>query len=374
MKKQSLLFLCLLGTTIMQAQNDGLSTESITQPRNQIVNEPPRSLLQPGAAAELLTGLKQQPFAVINGAGTFNYIPKFTPTGIEIGNSQIYDNGGNVGIATSSPGMKLEVQHGGSSGIRVRSSAGFSVLDIDAFNGDAALRFARAASYQWLVGNNYITNGFQVYEFGGAIRLFIQDATGNVGINTITPSSTLTVNGTFASTGPKAFTIDHPLDPENKLLRHFAIESNEVLNSYSGNVITNEKGVAVVHLPKYFEKINKDFRYQLTVIGSFAQAIISGKINNNQFEIATSRPNVEVSWEVKAVRNDKYIQQAKARTEEEKPANMKGKYLSPEAYGLPETRGTNMVPDGSTNGAVPVTENTVLKPAPVAGSIRSSLR
>jgi hypothetical protein len=38
----------------------------------------------------------------ITGSGTINYIPKFTASGT-IGNSQIFDNGTNVGIGTNSP-------------------------------------------------------------------------------------------------------------------------------------------------------------------------------------------------------------------------------------------------------------------------------
>ena len=41
-------------------------------------------------------------------SGTTNYVAKFT-SGTAIGNSQIFDNGTNVGIGTTSPGAKLEV-------------------------------------------------------------------------------------------------------------------------------------------------------------------------------------------------------------------------------------------------------------------------
>jgi hypothetical protein len=42
-------------------------------------------------------------------AWTLNYIPKWTPDGDTIGNSQIFDNGTNVGIGTATPGAKLDV-------------------------------------------------------------------------------------------------------------------------------------------------------------------------------------------------------------------------------------------------------------------------
>jgi len=44
----------------------------------------------------------------IGGSGTTNYVPKFTASGF-IGNSQIFDNGTNVGIGTASPLDKLHV-------------------------------------------------------------------------------------------------------------------------------------------------------------------------------------------------------------------------------------------------------------------------
>jgi hypothetical protein len=44
----------------------------------------------------------------IGGSGNANYVAKFT-AGTTIGNSQIYDNGSNVGIGTTGPGYKLDV-------------------------------------------------------------------------------------------------------------------------------------------------------------------------------------------------------------------------------------------------------------------------
>ena len=48
-----------------------------------------------------------------------------------------------------------------------------------------------------------------------------------------------------------------------------------MMNIYTGNVVTDELGLATVKLPDWFEAENTDFRYQLTVIGAFAQAIVS---------------------------------------------------------------------------------------------------
>lgn len=41
--------------------------------------------------------------AVIGGGGTLNFIPKFTPDGTHIGDSQLYDNGVSIGFDTTTP-------------------------------------------------------------------------------------------------------------------------------------------------------------------------------------------------------------------------------------------------------------------------------
>jgi hypothetical protein len=241
----------------------------------------------------------------------------------------IQDATGNVGIGeTTSPAYKLDILHGGSTGVRVRSSSSFSVVDIDGQSGDAALRFVKAGVNQWNIRNNPATDDLQIFELGGGgERMRIDNTTGKVW-----------VNGDFTVVGVKAFTMDHPLDPENKMLMHAAAESNEVINFYSGNITTDADGKAVVSLPDYFEAINKDFRYQLTVIGAFAQAIISREVENNTFEIATSLPNVKVSWEVKGVRNDAHMRNTPFVAEQEKSASQKGKYIDPAAYNLSQNR------------------------------------
>lgn len=331
------------------------------------------------------------------------------------------------------PTLKLEVNHSGSTGILSKSTASFSVMDIDAFSGDAALRFYKGGVGKWNTRNNPSTDYFEIIQLGGGGQRLSISQTGNVGISKSTPLARLdvtgvnatdnnfnangggpfsattiagfsdvsTVNpggnkvgvysvvsgasglnagilgvtsatgtgtynigiygydlkggtndyagyfigkvfvsGTLTTSGPKPFTIDHPLDPENKTLHHFAIESPEVLNLYSGNAVTDASSKVIITLPDYFEAINKDYRYQLTVIGSFAQAIISKEITNNQFEIATNQPNIKVSWEVKALRNDGYMKYVNTmQTVEDKVGGAKGKYYTPQAHKISENRG-----------------------------------
>ena len=141
------------------------------------------------------------------------------------------------------------------------------------------------------------------------------------------------------SKGGGSFKIDHPLDPENRYLYHSFVESPDMMNLYNGNAITDENGEATVEMPEYFQALNRDFRYQLTVIGTFAQAIIAEEIEGNHFKIRTSAPNVKVSWQVTGTRQDGWAQKNRIKVEVEKPERERGYYLHPEAFDQPEERG-----------------------------------
>jgi hypothetical protein len=148
--------------------------------------------------------------------------------------------------------------------------------------------------------------------------------------------------GDMVAIGGKPFIIDHPLDPENRLLRHYAIESNEVLNHYRGVVDLDENGEAVVSLPNYFESINRNYSYQLTPIGSSMPGLfIKEELSEAEFVIAGGEPLKKVSWVVEAERNDAYYQSKpeKRIVEMEKRESDKGKYYDPVSHGIPEERG-----------------------------------
>lgn len=122
-----------------------------------------------------------------------------------------------------------------------------------------------------------------------------------------------------------AFKIDHPLDPYQKDLVHSFVESPDMMNVYNGNITTDNTGYATVTLPEYFDVLNKDFRYQLTVMGEFAQAIIASEMHNNRFTIQTSKPNIKVSWQVTGIRNDPQARENRIIVEKDKPSELKGK-------------------------------------------------
>ncbi|BCM92151.1 hypothetical protein IAD21_04030 [Abditibacteriota bacterium] len=130
-----------------------------------------------------------------------------------------------------------------------------------------------------------------------------------------------------------SFKIDHPLHPATEYLSHSFVESPDMMNVYNGNTTTNAKGEAWVTLPNYFQALNRDFRYQLTPIGQFAQAIIGQEIQGTRFQIKTDKPHVKVSWQVTGIRNDVYARQHRIRVEETKARADRGKYLYPAGFG-----------------------------------------
>jgi hypothetical protein len=137
----------------------------------------------------------------------------------------------------------------------------------------------------------------------------------------------------------KDFKIDHPLDPANKYLFHSSVESSEMMNIYTGNVVLDGSGQATIELPDWFEALNRDFRYQLTAIGRPGPGLyVADKIYGSHFTIAGGAPGAEVSWQVTGVRQDPYAKAHPLVVEQEKKAQLKGFYIHPELYGAPEEK------------------------------------
>jgi hypothetical protein len=126
------------------------------------------------------------------------------------------------------------------------------------------------------------------------------------------------IGGDLNVVGVKNFKIDHPIDPENKYLVHASIESSEVMNLYTGNITLDKNGEGVVRLPDWFQALNKDFRYTLTSIGSFAPVFIAEEVADNRFKIGGGFPGSRVSWQVTGVRNDIYMQKHPMKVEVDK--------------------------------------------------------
>jgi hypothetical protein len=161
------------------------------------------------------------------------------------------------------------------------------------------------------------------------------------------------VNGNLAKAGG-SFKIDDPSDPAGKYLSHSFVESPDMKNVYDGVVTTDANGFATVTMPAWFESLNRDFRYQLTAIGQFSQAIIAKKIANGQFTIQTDKPNVEVSWQITGIRQDAWANAHRIPVEEEKSSAEKGHFLHPELFGHAGEAGIAAMRPGPDGKLVPV--------------------
>jgi hypothetical protein len=137
--------------------------------------------------------------------------------------------------------------------------------------------------------------------------------------------------------GPKAFQIDHPLDPQNKYLVHNAVESSEMKNVYDGVARLDKEGTAWVELPEWFEALNGDFRYQLTAVGGSAPELhVAEEVSENRFKIAGGEEGMKVCWQVTGSRKDPWAAANPFEVEQEKPEEERGRYLEPSLYDAPE--------------------------------------
>jgi hypothetical protein len=298
-----------------------------------------------GAALELeTTGTNGMYWQILNtGATSAQGINKLNfrndSTGLDV--MTLLPNG-QVGIGATAPTAAawLEVQapqNGGSAGLDANGTNGIIAIGATNPTGENA----GGSGIIGMGGHGLAQDADGGYFEGGTGSSFgdgMQAIAGSGGIAG-NFNGNVTITGTL-SAATKNFKIDHPLDPANKYLVHASVESSEMMNIYTGNVITDAQGEARVQLPDWFEAVNTDFRYQLTVIGQFAQAIVSSEVQNHEFAIRSSVPNVKVSWQITGVRQDAFAKANPLVVEEEKEPRLKGFYLHPEFYGAPAEKQT----------------------------------
>ena len=320
------------------------------------------------AACTLVTGLAVALLSVaslraqtVTGSGTPGTIPVWTGT-TKLGNSQIFETGSQVGIGSILTGYNFTVDSKGSAilgfssgnvGVTGKSSTSIGTRGVSASNagvsGVSTTGFGVTGESSTYRGVEGISDGSK----GGVVGISTRgDGIGGVACNGCGSAAVIglasyagdfegdvEVRKNLMVSGIKAFHIDHPLDPANKYLNHASIESSEVLDMYSGNITTDLSGMATVAMPDYFSVLNGDCRYQLTVVGQFAQAIVAREIENNTFVIKTDKPSVKVSWQVTGVRQDAWVKRHPLKVEEDKPRKERGYYLHPELFGQPEEKG-----------------------------------
>lgn len=242
---------------------------------------------------------------------------------------------GVYGTSTSSVGVQGASTNGaGVYGTSTNSDAGYFV---STGTGMAGV-YGRADS-GWGVHGTSVTGDAGIFTSGSGRGIGAGGSPWAANfIGDVSVTDDVIITGNLAK-GSGSFRIDHPLDPENKILYHSFVESPDMMNVYNGNVILDAKGEAVVTLPNWFEALNKEFRYQLTTIGGFAPVYVAEKVKGNSFRIAGGKAGLEVSWQVTGIRQDPYAEAHRIQVEVEKSAGNKGKYIHPLEYGQPESKG-----------------------------------
>jgi len=319
-----------------------------------------------------------------NGMGVygFNYSPVGDAFGVW-GASDSETGKGVYGIATATTGVNYGVYGTSESSIgagvqgeiTTTTGSSYAVVGRNASSGGSAVfGWAYATTGGSTAGNfkNSSSGGYGVYGYntstaginyavygkcesnqGRAVRGYANANSGtNYGIHCTTNSTDgyagyftgdVHVNGSLSKSSG-SFLIDHPLDPENKLLRHNFVESPENLLIYRGVTRLDAHGEGQVELPDYFIALTleREASIQLTPVEiPFVSAYAWGP----RFDRFTIRgePERDVSWVVYAERDDPVIRRLGRPVEEEKgPSNKycdKGKLLDPESYGYPKTMG-----------------------------------
>ncbi|NOZ94422.1 MAG: hypothetical protein GXP47_06760 [Acidobacteria bacterium] len=272
------------------------------------------------------------------------------------GTAGIFASTGVYGTSTSAAGVGVMgvVTTGNAIGVYGQSTTGTGILG-SSTGGDGVFGSTSADDKAGVHGASSSTGGNGVYGIasgtnGTGVKGEASSGSAAYGVWGVSSSGyagyfdgnvfvwgDLHVAGTLSKSGG-SFKIDHPLDPENKYLSHSFVESPDMMNIYNGNIRTDTDGYAVVQLPGWFEALNRDFRYQLTVIGQFAQAIVAEKIHDGRFVIRTNLGQVEVSWQVTGIRHDPWANAHRIPVEEAKPDAERGTYLAPEVYGKPASQ------------------------------------
>jgi len=195
-------------------------------------------------------------------------------------------------------------------------------------------------------GNDYATVG------GGRADTSAGDYSFTVGNNSVVPAAytnSAAFNGQTATASGQTrvgalskasgtFTIDHPVDPINKILNHYFVESPEMVLIYRGVVHIGVDGRVEVHLPDYFDALNRNAMVQLTGVGT-SDVFVAEKVKGNHFVIG-GKSDTEVYWTVTAERKDQSAEITRIimPVEQSKNGDLAGRSLDDEFLATTKTQ------------------------------------
>jgi hypothetical protein len=254
---------------------------------------------------------------------------RLDPSGLVLPGTQRLDVGGTItanrGIYgyNFGPGSPVEGVVGvteGTNGVRGEDVIGDG-------NGVYGKSVSNNALYGAVKGENPGTGNGVLGTSANGVGVFGMSTNGHAGVfnGKVRINGNLHVEGNLTKQSG-SFRIDHPLDPAHKYLQHSFVESPDMMNVYNGNIVTDGRGYATVRLPRWFQALNRDFRYQLTPIGRnawSAGAVVWDEIRHNRFTIR-SKPHVKISWQVTGIRQDPWANAHRIQVESVKPSAQHG--------------------------------------------------
>ncbi len=126
-------------------------------------------------------------------SGTTNYLTKWVnEDGQDMSQSVIYDNGTNVGVGTTAPGYKLEVNNGATAAYPLNLVSSSKYIRIGALNSAYAHFDTDATSGFYFYDPAYIATGNHFFGTNAQNSYLVANG-GNVGIGTTTPLSNLQI-------------------------------------------------------------------------------------------------------------------------------------------------------------------------------------
>ena len=159
-----------------------------------------------GVSMGLISNTDYQIFAgKVSGLGTTNYLPKWT-SGTGLSNSILFDNGTNVGISTTSPLYKLDINgdlrvvgESTLSGYRTLYNHPNPQIRLGNQTADGTWAFGVSGGPEkdcFIYNFNRNRTDLQIENATGDTRIYgSATVSGNMGVGTLTPSAKLDVNG-----------------------------------------------------------------------------------------------------------------------------------------------------------------------------------
>jgi hypothetical protein len=199
----------------------------------------------------------------IGGSGTTNYVSKFTAAST-IGDSQIFDNGSNVGIGTNLPTAKLDVYINSITQLKYDSE-----LTLNGLNGGIAggsyLKFTAIPAQFY---NLIRSSGNLGFTADGSFASMLLNSNGDLGVGLVAPTSKVHIKGIDSTSSNFALKVDNSASSSLFSVR------NDGLFIFNGTIDGASSG-------------NNNFEYK-TITGSTRSAYYGATGLQTMFEFYTN--------------------------------------------------------------------------------------